>query len=220
MSRFSYREQYAKYSRYFQNLRREYEQKAEVKESIELLLTFLTISFFIVFALRPTINTITELVASVNSQKEIKNKLETKLTDLGKARQSFTQQEKRLFLVDQALPRDPAPDFFLRQLEGLVATHSLNLRSFSVSESLLHGQPSKDIKEPRNKPLVAGTKLTAIAFVINGGFENTMGFLQDLENLRQIFTVETFSFGTGKAGSGDNVILTVAGTITNYPLTK
>ncbi len=220
MSRLSYREQYAKYSRYFQNLRQVYEQKAEVKESIELLLTFLTISFFIVFALRPTINTITELISSINSQKEIQNKLETKLSDLSRARQGYTQQEKRLFLVDQALSRDPAPDFFLRQLEGLAAAHNLNLKSFSVGESLLYGQAPKEIKEPRNKPLVAGTKQTVIAFIINGSFENAMEFLQDLENLRQIFTVETFSFGTGKAGSGNSTILTISGAITNYPLTK
>lgn len=221
MARFSYREQYAKYSRYFQTVRQEYEQKPEVRESVELLLTLFTISFFIVFALRPTVNTISELFANINSQKEIKEKLETKLANLSRARQNYTSEEKRLFLIEQALPRDPAPDFFLRQIEGLSAAHGLALRTFNVGEALLYGQPPDDLKENSSKkPSVAGTKQIIVTYELAGNFENSMAFLEDLENLRQIFSVQTFSFGANQKSQDNNITLTIVGAVNNYPSNK
>lgn len=216
MTRFSYREQYAKYSRYFSHIKEQYEHKPEIKEGVELLLTFLTISFFIVFAIRPTGNTISELISNINSQKEIRKQLDTKLNNLAQARQNYTQEEKRLFLVDQALPGNPTPELFLRQIEGLAAVHSTALKSFSVGETLLYGKSPKDLPEDAaKKPFVAGIKETGVSLVVNGNFENLMAFLQSLENSRQIFAVQTFSLGTERASS-ESIILTIAGSIVNY----
>ena len=67
----NYREQYAKYNKYFTSLRLVYTKKPEVRVSLNLLMTLLAISFFGLFALRSTISTIAELLSNVKSQEEI-----------------------------------------------------------------------------------------------------------------------------------------------------
>lgn len=220
MALVNYRERYARYSRYFAQLKQAVDKNQQVQESVELLLTFLTISFFIVFALRPTVNTITELWASVNSQKEIGQKLDTKLSNLTQARANYNKEEKRLFLVEQSLPENPSPDLYLAQIEGLVATYSLTLKSFNVAEILLFGVVPKDIQEQEEKKQkIPGVRGAPITFAVTGSFENISAFLDDLENLRQILTVDNFLVGIAKSFDS-NITLTVAGTIPSYPGTR
>ena len=66
----NYRQQYSQYSRYFVRLKDIYNQRVEVRESLELLLSLLLISFLVIFAIRPTVNTIAELFANLESQKQ------------------------------------------------------------------------------------------------------------------------------------------------------
>lgn len=221
MATVNYREQYSRYSRYFTKLKDTIKQNPQVKESIELLLTLLTISFFIVFALRPTVNTVTELISSINAQKEIEEKLETKLANLTKARQSFASVEQRLEVLEQSLPSNPTPDLYLRQVEGLVATHDLTLKSFNVGETLLYGQPPKKLEEAAlKKEAVPGVKETEISLSVTGNFENTLAFLKDLEDLRQMILIDSFSYGISTGVDAGTVHLSVTGGIPNYPQEK
>lgn len=220
MAAVNYRERYARYSRYFSQLKDNYAKNQQVRESVELLLTFLTISFFIVFALRPTINTITELLANVNSQKEIAQKLDAKLGNLTQARANYNREEKRLFLIEQSLPENPSPDLYLRQIEGLVGTHNLTLKSFNVGETLIWGIAPKSIQEEdERKQKIPGVRGASVAFAVTGSFENISAFLDNLENLRQTLMVDNFSMGISKS-LDSGITLTLAGSVPSFPKKK
>lgn len=217
----NYRESYAISSKYFQKIKDTYSTNTQIRESVELLLTFLTISFFIVFALRPTVNTISELISNINSQKEIQGKLDTKLADLTRARQNYTREEKRLFLVEQALPENPTPDLYLRQLEGLVGTYSLTLKSLSIGETLLFGVLPKNVQDDaKKKEKVPGVRGSQISFVVLGNFEDITEFVDDIENLRQTLLVDTFSLGISQGIDLGKISLTISGSVPNFPKQK
>lgn len=198
------RSQYAKYSRYFRQLIETYEKKPEVKTSIELLLTLLTISFFSIFALRPTINTIFELLANIRSQEEIQNALVQKTKNLDQAQEVWTKETSRRFLLEQALPKDPQPDHYLRQIEGLAVRHNITLKSFSTDKVVIIGH---DIEKTNNFNVVLS---------ISGDYSSLMSFLKDLETLRRIIKINSLSFAKGGRGEDSVLSLTISGGVPYY----
>src|SRR5688572_29090255 len=111
------RQEYAKYSRYFTKIKEVYIQRVEVRESLELLLSLLTISALVIFALRPTFNTVAELFATLQSHQEVSTRLEEKINSLSQARQVWAREGDRINFIDQSLPSTPEPQIFLKQVE-------------------------------------------------------------------------------------------------------
>lgn len=203
------RESYAQYSRYFNKIREEIDKKPVVRASLELLLTLLTISFFVAFAIRPTANTIADLLANIRSQEEVKQKLDEKISNLKKARQLWTQEEKRLALLDEAMPKDPQPDKYLRQVEGLAALTSVSITSYAVEETNLYGQEEKKPNSESQKTKTS-TQKTRIAFSASGSYSNLVSFLENLETMRKIILVESVSLDQKKStGNQPELVLKV-----------
>ncbi|MBI2268001.1 MAG: type 4a pilus biogenesis protein PilO [Candidatus Blackburnbacteria bacterium] len=202
----NYREQYAKYNRYFTDLARIYGKRPEVRASIEILLTLLTISFFAIFAIRPTASTISQLFSDIQSQKEIEKKLDEKLSSLKSAQSAWAKEKSTILILDQALPPEPKPDQLLRQIEALAAFRSVSLESLNIGKVNLL---VKTEKQPTEKE-----QAFEIVLNLKGNYENTFAFLSDIEKLRRLVVVPSFSFGTSKKESEqDLLILTINGTV-------
>lgn len=197
MAAINYREQYARYTRYFRWLRESYGTKPAVKASLELLFTLLTISFFAVFAIRPTATTIGQLFANIKAQREIAGKLEQKLKDLETAQNVLKSEQGRLSLLDQTLPPDPEPAGFLEQIEGLSTSYNTTLLSISVEDATLLGpQETNNVK---------------VAFSVAGSYDSLISLLSDTENLRRVIKVETISFSQGKGKFSGQLVLAITG---------
>lgn len=210
----NYREGYAKYSRYFKSIAQNYGQKPVVRTSIELLLTFLTISFFAVFAIRPTVNTIAGLIAEIKTQKEIQTKLDEKLVNLKKAQVAYAQGSAGLTFLEQALPKGPQPDQLVRQLEGLAAQDGLVLASLNIDKTPLFG---KVVQEESKK---TGSQFE-VSFLIKGDYQRVLAFLLDVENLRRIINITSVSLGTtNKTGEQATILLTISAEIPYYEATQ
>ncbi|MBI2590906.1 MAG: type 4a pilus biogenesis protein PilO [Candidatus Blackburnbacteria bacterium] len=210
----NYREKYAKYTRQLARIVQVAGQKPEVRASIELLLTFLTISFFAVFAIRPTANTIAKLIADVKTQKDIQVKLNDKITNLKKAQTVYAQEKTRIALLDQAYPKNPQPDTLASQLENLAAQNSLKLESLNVGKTTLAGKIAKDQAKVDESQF-------ELSFLVKGEYRNILLFLKDTENLRRLINVTSVSMGVSKK-SGDEgaILLTVGAQIPYYPDTN
>lgn len=212
----SYREQYARYRRYFRRIIQVYEQRPEVKTSVELLLTLGTISFFAVFAIRPTLNTIAELLATTRTQEEIQQKLQEKIGALGVAQTTWVEEQERITLLNQALPDNSNPESYLQQIEGLTAKHGLQLITFNIDRVLLFGK--EEAKSQREKPenAIPGIENMDVSLSISGQYESLLSFLADLGNLRRPILVDSLSFGASRGNAPGPLILTVSGKVPYY----
>lgn len=183
----NYRQQYAKYKRWFREVAKTALGKPEIRAGLEVLLAFLTVSFFAVFAIRPTVATISQLVSDTRSQKEIADRLDEKIKALREAQELWSAQQERIKLLDGALPGDPLPDQAIQQIEGLAAKHNTNLVAVNVGKAHLFGPSPK-------KPQAD----FEASFSVLGTFDNTHAFLQDVERLRRVMVVKSFSYGPAK----------------------
>jgi len=127
-----YRLDYQRYQRYYLNLKRFY-QKPVAKVSIFVVISFMTVSFFSVFAIKPTLTTIGQLVKEIEDKGEINTKMDSKLADLARAQAEYGQIRNEVDLVWRAIP--DRPEMARLTIAVNVSVHQINRPDF-VSQVL------------------------------------------------------------------------------------
>lgn len=178
--------EYHRYRRYFVNISQFYRQK-KVRVYTELVLSILTVTFFLYFAIKPTLTTIAVLFKTIKDQKLVVEKLEDKVNALNLAQKQFLAVESDLYLVDQALPKDPHLSTLAKELEALARRTKVTIGTIQFNQTTLRGEPPAESQTTVKFSLAAG-----------GNYLNLKDFLQSLSSLRRIILVQSFSFKTGK----------------------
>lgn len=174
----------ARYQYYFKRLWRFY-QKPIVKVSLSLLLTIFTISFFAIFAISPTLNTIGELLRTIEDRQETLAKLKDKSAALATAQSEYSLAQPHLPLLEEALPEDRQIKELLVLIEALAAYHNLNLSGFSLTEDVVYPAPEVDADEPQ-----------LINFTISASADyNTLStFAKDVTRLNRVVRINTLNY--------------------------
>lgn len=165
---------------------------------LEIILSLITIILFAVFALRPTVLTITELLRVIETKQEVIGKMDQKIQDLNNAQQLYVQEASRIALLSTAIPNDPGPDLLMRQMEGVAARNSLALQNITVGETTLVGQEDKGSSD---KTIAGGAK--AVSFSVSGSnsFLTLIQFLKDLESMRRPAKIDGVSLSAPIEGN-------------------
>lgn len=175
---FDTRVDYHRYQRYFTNISRLY-QKKEVKIYTSLILTFATVSFFALFAIRPTITTIASLIQELETQKNIDSQLQAKITALGQAQKNYNQLTNAS-LIEEALPIQSGIEQLLYNLEYLIRTEGVIIQSLSFSPVVINGVPKEN--------------QINFTITISGNKVALNQFLDSFYDLRRVITIESTSF--------------------------
>lgn len=203
---FDPRTEYHRYRRYFVDIRRLY-QKREVIIYTGLTLSLLTIAFFGLFALKPTIITIVSLVKEAQEKRQIDNQLQTKINSLSSAQTNFALAGNSLSLVDDALPGDPFPSQILYQLEFLIQQEGLTVRSLAIEPVTLLGEA----KEKKTEKKISGPDWVGFSISLSGNFENLSKFVSSLEKLRRLVTIDSLTFSQSKSEEEKLMNLNISG---------
>lgn len=196
---------YRIYSRYFVNFKHLY-QKREIVIYTGLILSFFTIAFFGLFALRPTIITIAALVKEIGEKKEIDRKLDAKLVALRQAQQNYSAVANDRFLVDDALPEETRLSQLVYQLEGLSQQAGVEISSLNFEKVTLLGQPSL-----RKSTKALGPKEVSFSLTATGDYANLSSLLRTLDEIRRLIKVDSFSFNKSEKEGTALLRLTITG---------
>jgi len=187
--------EYHRYRRYFFNVGNLYKKK-KVRVYTEIVLSLSTITFFIIFAIRPTLVTIAGLVKTTKDQRLVNQKLEEKVQILGPAQQKYLLLEPELELVDQALPKTPQFSLLIKQLEALSQASNVNLQSVQFKQVVLKTQNTSSKHEVIDFDLLA-----------QGNYQDLKGFLEKLYLLRRVVALKGFSFKKPELKQKENINL-------------
>jgi len=191
-------------SRFYQplwtNLGQFYRQK-KIRVYTELILSLLTISFFLFFAIKPTAVIISGLIKKTADQKLVAKKLQAKINALTIARQEYLAVQPDLDLVKQALPQNAQPSELVKQLEALAIRTNVEIKSAQFSKVPLKADTKKSPSKPEE-----------VNFTLNlsGNYSDLKNFLQSLASLRRIVTLKSFTFKT-KTGKNEVLVLSLKG---------
>lgn len=208
---FDYRREYSRYQKYFLALRRLYDERPDVRAYLGILLSLVAVSFFIVFALQPTLTTIASLFSQIKTQQEVLAKLEEKSASLEQAQNTYLAMQDRLLEVRMAIPQSPQPALFLRQLEVLAVRNNVSILTVSVEEVTLFGGPGKTPKTATAQKLPAGAADLTFSISLTGSYPALSQFLANLSQLRRPILFENVVFAS-QAASG-NITMAITGTV-------
>ena len=174
-------QEYYRYRRYFVDLRQIYRQK-KARVYTEIVLSVITVIFFVVFAIRPTFVTITGLL------KEIKDK---KVVTAG--------FENKIYLIDEALPKKSDLADLVNGIEQMVAQSGLTEISLTFDKTVIKGEENMN-----------GLREIDLSLTVSGDYLNMKNLLQQLTNLRRVISLGEINFQTPKSAE-DQLTLTING---------
>jgi len=189
MADFNWQTGYHRYQRYFTDLSKFY-QKKKVRTYTGIILSLITVIFFLFFAIRPTLTTIAQLIRETKDQKNVATEMEKKINNLSEAQVNYLSIEPELLLVEQALPKKPEVALLTKEIEALAKQTGVGITSLRFSEVDL----TTDGKQQEKQEI-------KISLNVLGDYPNLKIFLGNLMSLRRVILIEAFSFQTGKGES-------------------
>jgi len=159
----------------------QYQERSDWRAYLEILLSLATISTFSVFALKPTVLTIADLIKEIDEKKQTVQRMDDKIQNLSKAQVVYDQWRGSITILQgTTIPKSANSDVFARQMEGLSTKHQIVIPYFSLDKSSMFGVA------PALPPTVDSStaSFAVTASVEVDQYSDLSRFLVDFENLR------------------------------------
>lgn len=188
-------------SRYYTYIRPVLRSKT-VRTYSSLIFSIITITIFLIYAIRPTLGTIVSLQKSIDEQKDILDKLNKKVSDLTEGRKNYESidPELKTKLID-LVPYSPSLPSVINNINKLAAISQASLSGIQFQPTELQQPP---------KTLVKNVTLKEVDFTFNaqGTYTQLLNLLVNLKKGDRLVSIESVTFN--KPVDGD-LIMTVNG---------
>ncbi len=195
------------FHRYYQKLQ-PMMKKPKMRASTTAVFSFLAISLFAWYAIRPTAQTIIHLRREISDKAALNKQMEDKITALIEAQEKYETIQDRLPILKQALPNNPDAIILARQLRNLAATSGASISAIQIPSLPILGQEATPgAKLAPAKPL----ETYPISVTLTGPYTSLKSFLDGLLALRRITSIDLISFkmGTSKVLFGEDLQLSL-----------
>lgn len=161
-------------------------QKPVARVSIELILSILIVIFFALFAIRPTLITMADLVKEIEDKRELSKQMSLKLASLATAQEQYELYQPQFYLLEEAIPRRLDLVKSLKKLEKLAGEGQLVINMMSMSqvpELIKEESLTNDFKDYERQFLQINVELI-------GSYLQIREFVEKIMNVRQVFIVD------------------------------
>jgi len=192
-------DRYHRYRQYASGVSILYKKK-KTRVYTSIILSIFTVAFFGFFAIRPTLVTIGGLLKEIKDKREVVAEMDQKIDNLNQAQTNYNQIRDDLDLVEESLPLDPDLPILIKQLESLARLSSVAIESVRFEKTNLQGEIETEEGQ------AVGFSVTVM-----GSYENLKEFLNSIDTLRRIISVERFGFTSKTEDKTLVLVLTVNG---------
>lgn len=156
-----------------------FEQK-KTKEYTTVILTFLALIIFGVFAINPTLSTIIQLRKQLADSTFVDNQLSEKINNLQLLQKQYDDLKPDLPVVAAALPASPDAPTLIGQIQSLVKKHNL-----SLDEVQMGAVPYDKSGIPPGQ-----SSSYVVAFSVSGTYDDLNQFIADAINFDRLITID------------------------------
>ncbi len=171
--------------------------------STQLLATIALVVFFAVFAIRPTILTMTQLSKDISEKQEIDKKLTQKSAALSTLSTEYNKMKSDIPILNTSIPSTPDFDGTLRRIEKVASENNI------IFSSLRSKKIPEDNLELSAQPSINSFPIT---FSAKGTFLDLKKFFDTILTMDRLVVLENVSFTT--SDTEESVFLT--GTMNIY----
>lgn len=143
-------------------------KKHKIIGSIYLIMTLFTVAIFGIFAIQPTLSTISNLQRQYEDNKQVEAELITKRDALRQLRQQYSDlSPSPLDLAIKAIPQRPELALFTRQLEKIAQASNMSIQRINIGviELYPNAAPATQIRSFSFDLAVTGTDDDANTFI-------------------------------------------------------
>jgi len=157
--------------------------------SFELFLSIGAILFFALFAIRPTLVTMSDLIKEIDDKRALDTQLAQKVAALSTAQSAFIQLQDRLYVLYEALPTGVDIAYALKVIEKTASDQNLSISGITVLDLPAEVPPDTPVSRLERKSL-------AVQMSVTGSYESIRGFAEQLQDSRRSFVIERITFTT------------------------
>ncbi|MBI2617444.1 type 4a pilus biogenesis protein PilO [Candidatus Gottesmanbacteria bacterium] len=159
---------------------------------LTLTLTLLSLSFFGIFAVRPTLITAVSLFRSVSDLKQLNTEYEQKIGDIIRAQAEYEKILNDIPVINGSLPQNPA----FSQVAGNIEKFA-SREGFTITQLQIDNVP---ISTPSSTNRISEFGFRVIG---TGDYQTVMAFFSHLLNWRRIVSINSFDMTPeGSTNSG------------------
>lgn len=158
-------------------------KEKKVRFFITMTLTLLALSFFGIFAINPTLSTITELNKKLSDSEYVYQQLEQKISNISQLQNKYRTMEKDIPIIFSAIPDKPKSTLLVGQLQALAVKSRVIIKRINTSPVELTRQ---------NKKVVSSYDFS---IELEGDYKNLMDYLFLLANYERITTIDSIIIG-------------------------
>ena len=174
------------YDKYYKDLIPVF-KKEKNQKYLFIILSLSASIVFILFAINPTLSTISKLKKQIEDAIIVEQQLSDKINNLSKLNDEYNSIKKDLPIVMDAVPNSPQAPNLVSLIQSLAQQSSVNLTSVNISTVNLN-------------PTVS-TKSSMFEFEISGdsSYENTNIFISKLIRMQRALTINSIQISKSKA---------------------
>lgn len=208
-----WRGSYLRYREFFLNVLVLYKKRADLRAFFEIILSLTTIAVFLLFALKPTVLTIIDLLQQIEEKRSTVQELNVKINNLQTAQEIYSQNQALISNLDVALTTKASPDLFAKQIQGLAAKNSVSLSGLSIGEITLLGVDNTPKNISDLKPIQGNPKEMPVSISAKGSYASLLTFVKDLENLRMTAKIDALGVTSSQTEAGQVIVVVISGRV-------
>ncbi len=154
--------------------------------SLELIFSILAVVFFAVFAVKPTLQTMSLLVKEIEDKRALDEQLAQKIASLNTAQAQYQQFSSQFYLLDEAMPKTASLMTGLKIVEKIAGNNQLVIKGITISavpEELVAASASQ-----------ATRQILTFNVSVIGDYLQIRQFIEDLMNSRRMILVDQINF--------------------------
>lgn len=169
-------------------------REKKTRQFLTLAMTLFAITFFVLFAVDPTIATIADLRKQLSDNQFADQQLQDKISNLSTLEQKYNNMQNDLPAIFAALPQEPDSNVLLGQLYALAINSHLNVAKIQSGAVQLVPLVSKAQMDQTFDFLIS----------VTGTKDNIMTFLKESTQFERVITIGSLVYSVNSRDTTGN----------------
>lgn len=165
----------------------EFYQRPIAQVSSELIFSIVAVTVFAVFAIRPTLLTMSNLVKEMQDKETLNQALSQKIASLSSAQSEYISNQDKIVILDEAIPPNPRMAEAITIIEKIASENNLFIQNMSATD-VPREDSTATVSAEKNrvsKPIIV---------TVQGDYPTIRKFVTDLQKTRRLFIADSVAF--------------------------
>ncbi len=193
---YNYKTEIHRYRRYYQSIG-QFIARPQAHAFTTTIFSFLAVSLFGWYAIRPTLQTILFLRREIDDNTKINQQMEEKIGKLIEAQAGYQRAQDFIPYMTQALPETADALEALGQIRNIALIRGASISAITSSSTPLL---SKEKSSPNQQAALARivpnrkTKSLQLSVVLRGTYDILSSIITDIVSMRRLISIESLNF--------------------------